>query len=74
MLKDRKVLVEAEITKLTNIAAQMYLKDIISEQMYNNHIISKVSVSSEYQSIRERITDLQHERKMIQLLIDQGHE
>ena len=64
MLKDRKVLVEEEITKLTNIAAQMYL----------NAMISLDSLSSEYQTIRERITDLQHERKMIQLLIDQGHE
>ena len=64
MLKDRKVLVEAEITKLTDIAAHMYL----------NAMISLDSLSSEYQTIRERITDLQHERKMIQLLIDQGHE
>ena len=64
MLKDRRVLVEEEITKLTNIAAQMYL----------NAMISLDSLSSEYQTIRERITDLQHERKMIQLLIDQGYE
>ena len=64
MLKDRKVLVEEEITKSTNIAAQMYL----------NAMISLDSLSSEYQTIRERITDLQHERKMIQLLIDQGYE
>ena len=64
MLKDRKVLVEEEITKLTNTAAHMYL----------NAMISLDSLSSEYQTIRERITDLQHERKIIQLLIDQGHE
>ena len=64
MLKDRRVLVEEEITKSTNIAAQMYL----------NAMISLDSLSSEYQTIRERITDLQHERKMIQLLIDQGYE
>ena len=64
MLKDRKVLVEEEITKLTNIAAQMYL----------NAMISLDSLSSEYHTIRARITDLHHERKMIQLLIDQGYE
>ena len=74
MLKDRKVLVEEEITKLTDVAAQLYLKYIISMQMYKNHAISEVEMSPEYQTIRERITDLQHERKMIQILIDQGHQ
>ena len=64
MLKDRKLLVETEITKLTDIAAHMYLDAMISEN----------SISPEYQSIREHITDLQHERKMIQLLLDKGHE
>lgn len=64
MLKDRKVLVEAEITKLTDTAAHMYL-DIIRGIVIHD---------AEYSSIRERITELQHERKMIQLLLDKGHE
>lgn len=64
MLKDRKLLVETEITKLTDVAAHMYLDAMISVS----------TLDPEYQSIRERITDLQHERKMIQLLLDKGHE
>jgi len=62
MLKDRKVLVEHEITKLTEQAASLYL-DIIR---------GIVTHDAEYGRIRERITDLQHERKMIQLLLDKG--
>ena len=64
MLKDRKLLVEAEITKLTDTAAHMYLDAMISEN----------TISQEYHNIREHITDLQHERKMIQLLLDKGYE
>lgn len=64
MLRDRKLLVEQEITKLTDVAAHMYLDAMISVN----------TISPEYQSIREHITDLQHERKMIQLLLDKGHE
>ena len=64
MLRDRKLLVETEINKLTDTAAHMYLDAMISEN----------SISAEYQTIRERITDLQHERKMIQLLLDKGIE
>lgn len=64
MLKDRKLLVEAEITKLTDTAAHMYLDAMISVS----------TISPEYESIREHITELQHERKMIQLLLDKGHE
>jgi len=64
MLKDRKLLVETELTKLTDTAAHMYLDAMISEN----------TISKEYHNIRERITDLQHERKIIQLLLDKGHE
>ena len=64
MLKDRKLLVEAEITKLTDTAAHMYLDAMISVS----------TLTPEYESIRTRITDLQHERKMIQLLLDKGHQ
>ena len=64
MLKDRKLLVEAEITRLTDVAAHMYLDAMISVS----------TLDPEYHDIRERITDLQHERKMIQLLLDKGHD
>lgn len=64
MLRDRKLLVETEITKLTDAAAHMYL-DIIRGIVIHD---------AEYETIRERITDLQHERKIIQLLLDKGHE
>ena len=64
MLKDRKLLVETEITRLTDVAAHMYLDAMISVS----------TLDQEYHTIRERITDLQHERKMIQLLLDKGHQ
>lgn len=64
MLKDRKVLVEAEITRQTQAAARMYL-DIVRGVVTDNEA---------YSTAREHITDLQHEHKMIQLLLDQGHE
>lgn len=64
MLRDRKLLVETEITRLTDVAAHMYLDAMISVS----------TLDPEYETIRGRITDLQHERKMIQLLLDKGHE
>lgn len=64
MLKDRKLLVEQEITKLTEVAANQYFEAIRGE----------ITLTSEYEVIRERITDLQHEYKMIQLLLHKGHE
>lgn len=64
MLRDRKLLVETEITRLTDIAAHMYL----------DAMVSVTTISPEYETLRERITDLQHERRMIQLLLEQGHE
>jgi hypothetical protein len=64
MLRDRKLLVEQEITKLTDTAAHLYL-DIIRGIVIHD---------AEYERIRTQITDLQHERKMIQLLLDKGHE
>lgn len=64
MLKDRKLLIETEIIKLTDIAAHMYLDAAISE----------TTISPEYLHIREHITDLEHDLKMIQLLLHKGHE
>lgn len=64
MLRDRKVLVESEITKLTDTAAHQYFDAVRGE----------IELTTQYDKLRERITELQHERKMIQLLLDKGHE
>lgn len=63
MLKDRKALVEAEIIRQTEIASHLYL-DMIRGSVDHNE---------DYDVACDRITKLQHERKMIQLLLDQGH-
>jgi hypothetical protein len=65
MLKDRKLLVEQEITKLSGVAAHMYLDAIRS---------GTTTMDEKYDQIRTKITELQHERKMIQLLLEQGYE
>ena len=65
MLKDRKLLVEQEITKLSDTAAHMYLDAIRGVS---------APLDEKYDQIRTKITDLQHERKMIQMLLEQGHE
>lgn len=62
MLRDRITLVEQTLHKLTDTAAHMYLDAMVSES----------TLSQEYHDIRERITDLQHERKIIQTLLDKG--
>lgn len=64
MLRDRKILVEQEITKLTDKAAHQYLEAVTTQKR----------ISDDYQYLHTRITELQHERKMIQLLLDKGHE
>ena len=63
MLKDRKVLVEAEIVRQTEVAAHMYLVMIRDATDHNEA----------YDAVCDLINKLQHERKMIQLLLDQGH-
>lgn len=64
MLRDRKVLVESEITKLTDTAAHQYFDAVRGE----------IDLPAQYDQLCERITKLQHERKMIQTLLDLGHE
>lgn len=65
MLKDRKLLIETELKKLHDKAAHMYL-DIVTK---NGDVHS-----AEYIALREKIGDLQHDYKMINLLIKDGHE
>lgn len=64
MLRDRILLVQQEITKLKAQAAHMYLDAMISQS----------GVSNEYHKLCEHITDLQHERDTINLLLDKGIE
>ena len=64
MLKDRIILVQQEITKLTDMLAQMYLDAMVSGN----------DVSKEYHTLREHLTDLIHERDMINVLLQKGME
>ena len=62
MLKDRIILVQQEIAKVTDTVAQMYLDAMVSEN----------GVSKEYHTLREHLTDLIHERDMINVLLQKG--
>lgn len=65
MLKDRRVLIEQEITKVNGEAAVMYLNIVI-----NNGDLH----STEYQEIKEKILSLQIDLNLINQLIHKGHE
>jgi hypothetical protein len=65
MLKDRKVLLEHELKKAHNEAANMYLNIVISNGDKSN---------SEYESIKSRIMDLQFDLGVVNDLINKGHE
>lgn len=64
MLKDRQILIETELTKLHDEAAHMYLNLVLQDDAPH---------SDEYMKLRERISELQHDYKMVKLLIEQGH-
>lgn len=65
MLKDRRVLLEQEITKAHEEAATMYL-----------HIVTHDGdvASIEYQSIKDKIMNLQFDLNIVNSLITKGHE
>ena len=65
MLKDRRVLLEQELTKAHDQAAMMYL-DIVT----NNGDVH----SDEYQKMRDLITRLEFDLNMVNQLIHKGHE
>ena len=65
MLKDRKVLLEHEITKAHEEAAAMYL-DIVT---HDGDV-----ASIEYQSIKDKIMNLQFDLNIVNKLITKGHE
>jgi hypothetical protein len=66
MLKDRRVLLEQEIKKAHADAANMYLSIAIA----NNGDVN----SSEYQALKDRITNLQFDLNVVNQLIYNGHE
>ena len=65
MLKDRRVLLEQEITKAHEEAATLYL-DIVT----NDGDVS----SPEYQSLKDKITNLQFDLNIVNQLIHKGHK
>ena len=66
MLKDRKALLEQEIRKAHEAAANMYLSIVIS---------STGDVHSQaYQDMRKHITDLEFDLDMVNQLLYKGHE
>jgi len=64
MLKDRKVLIEEEIHKLHDECSHMYLTAMITES----------SISPQYYTMKDRLTDLKHDLFMVNKLIAEGHE
>ena len=65
MLKDRRVLLEQEIKKAHDEAAAMYL-DIVTHD--------KDVHSTEYESIKNKIMNLQFDLNIVNQLIHKGHE
>lgn len=65
MLRDRKALLEQEIKKASNEAANMYLSIVVS----GGDVHSK-----EYQDLKEKISNLNFDLNTVNLLIAQGHE
>ena len=65
MLRDRKALLEQEIKKASNEAANMYLSIVVS---------SGDAHSKEYQELKERISTLKFDLNAVDLLIAQGHQ
>ena len=66
MLKDRRVLLEQEIKKAHEAAANMYLSIAVS----NNGDVA----SAEYQTLKEKVMSLQFDLNVVNQLIYKGHE
>jgi len=67
MLKDRRVLIEQEIKKAHNQAANMYLDIVVSGTDDDAH-------SPEYQALKDKIISLQVDLDVINTLISKGYE
>lgn len=66
MLKDRKALLEQEIRKSHDAAANMYLSIVVGHNGDMNN--------QAYQDMRKHITDLQFDLNMVNQLLLKGHE
>jgi len=65
MLKDRRVLLEQEIVKAHDEASALYLNIVTTDgDIY----------STEYQSLRDKIMDLQFDLNVVNQLIHRGHK
>ena len=65
MLKDRRVLLEQELTRAHDAAAMMYLDIVTADGDVH---------SPEYQALKDRITSLQFDLNIVNKLIYQGHK
>jgi uncharacterized tellurite resistance protein B-like protein len=65
MLKDRRVLLEQELTQAHDAAAMLYLKIVTTDGDV---------ASSEYQALKDRITSLQFDLNVVNKLIYKGHK
>ena len=64
MLKDRRALLENDLTKAHDAAAKMYLEIVTTDGVVH---------SLEYQALKNKITSLQFDINLISKLIYQGH-
>jgi len=65
MLKDRRALLEQDIKKAHEAAANLYLHIVTTDgDIY----------STEYQSLRDKIMDLQFDLNVVNQLIHRGHK
>lgn len=64
MLRDRKVLLEQELVRAKNDAANMYLSIVVG----GNDLHSK-----EYQDVRQRVSMLERDLNQVCELLLQGH-
>ena len=65
MLKDRRVLLEQEIKKAHDEAAAIYLDIVTHDKDVHN---------AEYESIKNKIMNLEFDLNVVNQLIHQGHE
>ena len=64
MLRDRKVLLEQELVRAKNEAANMYLSIVVG----GNDLHSK-----EYQDARQRVSIIERDLSQVQEMLLQGH-
>ena len=65
MLTDRKALIEQELKKAQNEAANMYLSIVVS---------GGDTGSKDYENLKDKISSLKFDLNAVNLLISQGHK